>query len=144
MNRRSTLEECYKKYIKNITQWIPEGVIPVDLNLLHRMNLLNYYNKNKYDPSLTRYFNVVESEEKITLVNDQFVVWIVPEKVDNIPFTYILIALNKENDVQLEMAFATYGVYNNSKLVLRILEKFLLEIEENESIIQKLESSTNE
>lgn len=141
MNRRSTLEECYKKYIKNITQWIPEGVISVDLNLLHKMNLLNYYNKNKYDPSLTRYFNVVESDEKITLVNDQFVVWIVPEKVDNIPFTYILIALNKENDVQLEMAFATYGVYNNSKLVLRILEKFLLEIEENESIIQKLESS---
>lgn len=138
MNNRYMLEECYKKYIKNITKWIPEGIIVINLNLLHSMNLLTYYNKDSYDPALTRYFHVIESEDKITLVNDQFIVWIVPEKVNNIPITYTLIALNKGENVQLEMVFSTTGVYNNSKLVLRILEKFLFEIEENEKAIESL------
>ena len=140
MNNRYVLEECYKKYIKNITKWIPEGVIVIDLTLLHELNLLNYYNKDSYDPTLTRYFHVIESEEKITLVNDQFAVWIVPEKIDNIPVTYTLIAINKNDKIKLEMAYVTSGVYNNSKLVLRILEKFLFEIEENEDLITNLKA----
>lgn len=138
MNNRYVLEEHYKRYMKDINKWIPEGIIVVDLNLLHHMDLLTYYNKDSYDPTLTRYFHVIESEEKITLVNDQFVVWIVPEKIDNIPMTYTLIALNKNDKINLEMAFSTSGVYNNSKLVLRILEKFLFEIEENEKLLAKL------
>jgi hypothetical protein len=138
MDNPIVLEECYQKYIQDIQKWIPDGITYVDLNLLHKLDLLNYHVKDKYDPTLTRYFHVIESEEKITLFNEDFVVWIVPEKIDDASITYTLIALNQEDDVHLEMAFATSGVYNNSRLVLRILEKFLFEIQENEDFLRKL------
>ena len=133
------LEDYFKKFSKNLQEWLPEGVISVDLNLLHQFNLLHYYNKEKHDPSLTRYFNVIESLDKITLVNDQFVIWIIPgKKVDDTSITYTLIALNGEETPHLELAFATTGVYNTSKLVLRVLEKFLYDIQENEEFLTKL------
>lgn len=137
-NNLTHLENSFKKYIKNITHWLPEGVIDVDINLLQRFNLLNYHSREKQDPALTRYFHVVESPEKITLVNEQFVVWIVPEKIGDVPVTYTLIALNHSDQPQLELAFSTSGVYNSSRLVLRVLEKFLFEIQENEDILTGL------
>lgn len=139
MNHPSVLEACFRKYIKNIIQWLPDGVIQVDLELLHRLNLLHYYNKEYDDPNLTRYFHVVDSGDKITLVNDDFVVWIVPDRKDNIAMTHTLIALNKNDTIHLEMAFATSGIYNNSRLVLRLLEKYLFEIQTTEEMLAKFE-----
>jgi len=136
MDDISQLDECYRRYIKNIGSWIPEGIINIDLKLLSRFDLLNYHRKDSKDPALTRYFHVVETNEKITLVNDQFIVWIVPEKIDNLPITYALIALNKE-EPHLELAFAAAGIYNSSRLVLRVLEKFLQEIQETEDLLGK-------
>lgn len=138
MDDISQLEECYNKYIKNIGHWIPEGIIDIDLKVLKHFGLLNYHLKDKKDPSLTRYFHVIETAEKITLVNDQFVVWIVPEKINNMPITYALIALNHPDQTHLELAFAARGVYNSSKLVLRVLEMFLQEIQETEEMLNKL------
>jgi len=80
----------------------------------------------------------VESEEKLTLVNDEFIVWIVPEKLKSSSITFTLIALNKENDIQLELAFTTRGIYNNSHLVLRLLEKYLIDIQNTEEQLAKL------
>lgn len=137
MHNFELLEECYKKYIKNITTWAPESIINVDLTLLQKFGLLNYHSRSKYDPSLTRYFQVVETPEKITLINDEFVVWIVPEKINDVSVTYTLIALNHPDDLHLELAFVTSGIYNTSRLVLRILEKFLYEIQENEDLLSK-------
>lgn len=138
MNHPSLLDACFKKYVNNLIQWLPDGVIPVDLDLLHQLNLLHYYNKEHNDPTLTRYFHVADSGDKITLVNDDFVIWIVPDKTDNKAVTYTLIALNKNDTVRLELAFVTSGVYNNSKLVLRILEKYLFEIQTTEDFLSKI------
>lgn len=140
MNHPSVLEACFKKYIKNIVHWLPDGIISVDLELLHKLNLLHYYNKEYDDPTLTRYFHVVDSGDKITLVNDQFVVWIVPDKTDDTSVTYTLIALNKDDQIQLELAFVTSGIYNNSRLVLRLLEKYLFEIQTTEDMLAKLDN----
>lgn len=139
MDNPAVLDACFKKYIDNISKWLPDGVIQVDLPLLQKLNLLHYHDHSKSDPNLTRYFHVIESDEKITLVNEQFVVWIVPDKIDGQPVTYALIALNKTDDVQLEMAFAVSGVYNTSKLVLSVLEKFLYEIQTTEELLTKLD-----
>lgn len=138
MDNPTILEACYKKYIDNIKKWLPDGIIQVDLTLLHKLNLLHYHDYNRIDPNLTRFFHVIESDEKITLVNDEFVVWIVPDKQNDIPVTYTLIALNKENDLQLELAFSVSGIYNTSKLVLRVLEKYLYEIQLTEDMLTKL------
>lgn len=135
------LEACYKKYIRDIGKWLPDGITDVDLDLLHKLDLLHFHRKESGDSALTRYFHVVESDEKLTLVNEEYIVWIVPEKIDMIPVTITLIALNNEDDIQLEMAFTTSGIYNNSHLVLRLLEKFLQDIQNTEDLLAKLENS---
>ena len=128
------IEEYFQKYISDLAHWLPEGQIQVDIDLLHRFNLLQY--EKKKDPSLTRYFHVMESLDKITLVNDQFIIWIVPNSRDQVSSTTVLIALNKGGIPHLELSFQTSAVYNTSKLVLRILEKFLFEIQENEDSLK--------
>lgn len=141
MNDIHLLESCFKKYINNIYKWLPDGIINVNLDLLHSLNLLHYYNKDQNESALTRYFHLIDSGDKITLVNEQFVIWIVPDKTGNKSTTYILIALNKNNDIHLELAFTTQGVYNNSKLVLRILEKYLFEIQTTEDYLSHLNAT---
>lgn len=137
MDNLTIIEESYKKYVRDMTKWLPEGVLDVDLPLLQKLELLDYHNPARRDPRLTRYFHVVESDDKITLINDFFVVWIVPDKIGSSAITYTLIALNPSQP-HLEMAYSTSGVYNSSKLVLRVLEKLLQEIQENEDLITNL------
>lgn len=139
MHNLPLIEEYYKKFITNLYSWIPEDVYSIDLELLHRYDLLHFHpNAGRKDPALTRHFHVIESPNKMTLVNDEFVVWIIPDKVDNTSLTYTLIALNRgEQEPQLEAAFIASGVYNSSKLVLSVLEKFLIEIQETTRIISK-------
>lgn len=137
MDNLPVLEEYYNKYVKNLGYWLPEGIIEVDIELLKNFGLLTFYNnKVGNDEMLTRYFQVIESEDKITLVNDHFVIWIVPENVNDVPTTYALIAINVKDQPNLELAFSTSGVYNTSRLVLRVLEKFLVEIQENEELLK--------
>lgn len=124
--------------MKNIREWLPDGIAEVNLELLHKLDLLHYHSTEQQESPLTRYFHIVESEEKLTLANDDFIVWIVPDKVDEVPLTYILIALNREDEVQLELAFSTAGIYNNSHLVLRLLERYLIEIQNTEDLLSKL------
>jgi len=135
------LEELFNRYIKNINHWLPEGIIDVNLHVLQRFGLLKYHSRDKEDHSLTRYFHVIESPEKITLVNEQFIVWIVPDKIGDVPITYILVALNELEQPKLEIAFSTSGIYNSSRLVLRVLEKFLFDIQENEDAINSLKNA---
>ncbi|MEI8365233.1 MAG: hypothetical protein WCF65_02335 [Parachlamydiaceae bacterium] len=138
MNDPEILEACYKRYVNDLGKWLPDGIVDVDLELLQRQDLLHFHQRGQSESGLTRYFHVIEADEKLTLINEQFVIWIIPDKIDMIPVTLTLIALNKEEDVQLELAFSTSGIYNNSQLVLRILEKFLLEIQNTEDLLKKI------
>jgi len=132
------LDVWFQKFAKNLRAYLPEDIIIVDLKFLHEHSLLNYYSATEVSPSLTQYFQVIESDNKITLVNEGFVVWIVPEKIDDLPLTYTLIALNSAKKPKLQLCFLTMGVYNSSRLVLRALEKLLFEIQENEKLLQQL------
>lgn len=146
MHNHTVIEECYKKFTKSLYFWIPEGIYFIDLQLLHHFDLLHFQPSGEHkdpNPILTRYFNIVESPEKITLINDDFVIWIIPAKVNNIPTTYTLIALNSsDREPQLEAAFIASGVYNTSKLVLKVLEKFLIEIKETEMALSGFEEAS--
>ncbi len=138
MDNISVLEECYKKFVGNLSDSLPEGFIEVNLKLLHQLELLSYAQREANDPNLTRYFHVIETEEKITLINNDFIIWIVPDFMSDAPGTYTFIALNQPAGPKLEMAYVTSGIYNSSKLVLRVLEKELKEIQENEELVGKL------
>lgn len=139
MYNLTVLEENFKKYVNNLSGWLPEDIVYVDLPLLQELDLLDYENPDKIDPQLTQYFHVVESLEKITLINDEFVIWIVPEVQGNVQMTYTMIALNNSKKPELEMAFVTEGTYNQSKLILRILEKYLYEIRENQELFEQFD-----
>lgn len=141
MDNLSSIENSYQKYIKNLSFWAPEGITPVDLHLLQHLDLLSFQNPQNED-TLTRYFHVVESPEKITLVNDRFVIWIVPENVEGVPTTFTLIALNASPEPHLETVLAATGAYNTSILVLRVLEKHLGEIQENEDLLNRYKEAS--
>lgn len=142
MHNIALLEENFKKFFKNIKDGPPESVVCVDLALLHQIGLLHFHTRNIHNPYLTRYFQVLETPEKITLLNEEFVIWIVPEKLNDKALTYTLIALNHNEGPHLELTFITSGVYNTSRLVLRILEKFLFDIQENEDYLNKLKKAS--
>ncbi len=133
------LEKHYQTFMSDLPRFLPDGILEVDLDLLNDLGLLNVEEDIQED-TLSHSFYVLESTEKLTLFNQKFIVWIVPKVVGQLPTTYTLVALNetqKPSQLHLEMAFATSGVYNQSNLVLRILEKFLEQIEENEKEICK-------
>lgn len=128
--------------MKDLNKWLPDGVIEVDLELLKDLDLLDFRpgQTQKQDDDFTRFFHVVESLEKITLLNEDFVIWIVPNLLHAQPATFCLIAINSTKGPQLETGFCTTGVYNNSNLVLKVLEKFLKEIQETENLIDRYSS----
>ncbi len=133
------LEKAYKHYMSDLQRHVPDGIVDVDLTLLQELGLLTCEGcEEEASDSLTHNFFVIESADKLTLFNDKFSIWIVPKMLHDAPATYTLIALNEGEDPHLEMVFTTSGVYNHSSLVLRILEKFLEQIEENEEEICRL------
>ena len=128
------IDEHFKKFIQDMPTFLPDGAIEIDIDFLERLNLLKL--DKLHDTSLTRYFNVVESPEKITLINDEFVIWIIPDSTKSVPHTLVLVALNNNGIPHLELAFRASDIYNSSKLVLRILEKLLSDIQENEDSLK--------
>lgn len=130
------LENAFHVYMNDLSYHVPDGIVEVDLSLLQELGLLSANdNCETCSDSLTHNFFVVESPDKLTLFNEKFSIWIVPRLESDTPMTYTLIALNEKENPQLEMVFTTTGVYNHSSLVLRVLEKFLEQIEENEEEI---------
>ena len=140
MDKIAELDLSFEQFMSHLTELLPDGIIPVDIKLLQKLGLLQDDLHHSPSPTLTRFFHVVESKEKITLFNDQFVIWIVPEKIQDEPTTLVLVAIIDEAlKPRLELAFVMTGIYNTSRLVLRVLEKFLSDIQENEDLISNLE-----
>jgi hypothetical protein len=136
------IEESFKDFMGNLPKCAHDGIMQVDLHFLHELGLLEtLQDEQKETDDLTQYFHVIESAEKVTLFNDQFVVWIVPRMEQDIPTTYILIALNHQDKLNLEIVFTTNGVYNTPRYVLKILQHFLLDVLETEATLLSMEKS---
>jgi len=135
------LEESYNEFMKDLTKWIPDGVIDVNLKLLDEMGLLteNELANDESQDHFPHYFHVVETPDKVTLFNHQFAVWITPQVINQIPCTLTLIGLVQTEKPHLELGFTTSGVYNTPKFVLRILRFFLSEVIDTEAIISSID-----
>ena len=103
------LDVLYKQYMKDISKWLPDGIIEVNLDLLSKYHLLHFHDVGINDSSLTRYFHVIESDDKLVLVNSEFVIWIVPENSPEESATFTLIALNKNGEIKPEIALSLRG-----------------------------------
>lgn len=137
------LEESYNEFMKNLSHWIPDGVVDVDLKLLDEMGLLNKeeLEMDENQDHFPHYFHVIETPDKVTLFNHQFAVWIAPQVINEVPCTLTLVALMNLEKPHLELGFSTSGVYNTPKFVLRILRFFLSEVIDTEAIISSIDKT---
>lgn len=134
------IEEAYKKFTSDLSGYAHDGVVDIDLQFLHDQGLLETLAEEQSDmDDLTQYFHVIESPEKVTLFNEQFIVWIIPKMEEELPLTYVLIALNHPGKPHLEVIFSTKGVYNSPRYVLRVLQHFLVDVLETEETLTSYE-----
>jgi len=136
----SQLEEAFVEFSQNLPKHAPDGVIAVNLNMLYELGLLKH---EKFDQATTHeelmhYFHVLETPDKVTLFNEQFVVWILPKMHQETSQTMTFIALLQNTKPHLEIVFATSGVYNTPKFILKVLEHFLTEVIDTEAIISSM------
>ncbi len=136
----SKLDEFYKKYTEDLAKWAPDGIVKIDLSFLQSLDLLHCSELEMEDAEqeLTQMFNIIESPDKITVYNNDFVIWIVPDLVENVPVTFALVAQIHEEELQLEMVLSIGGPYNTPRLVLKILQKLLQDIQDNDKAINRL------
>jgi len=138
------IENLYNEYTSNLSDWAHDGIINVDLALLHELGLLDDLPEKEMDTDdLAQYFHVIESNEKVTLFNEQFIIWIIPKMEQDVPITYVLIALNSHEKINLEIVFTTTGIYNTPKYVLKVLKYFLLDMLETEATLITIEENEN-
>lgn len=135
------LEEMYLEFTGHLGDWAHDGILSVDLKLLYESGILNEEKGAEDMDDLTQYFHVIENIEKVTLFNEQFIVWIVPKMEEERPVTYVFIALNHEKKPSLEIIFTTAGVYNTPKYVLRVLQHFLIDMLETEATVIAFEKN---
>lgn len=139
MRTPAELEDLYKEYTENLVNWAHDGIISVDLNLLNELNLLEDSGIDNSSDDLTQYFHVIESMEKVTLFNEQFSIWIVPKNEVEVPMTYVFVASNAGDLSRLELVFTTSGVYNTPKFVLKVLQRFLVDMLETQATLTEIE-----
>ena len=134
------LEDSYKEFIFDLAKWVQDGIIHVDLALLKKFDLLNKTpeEEKEIQAQFPFYFHVLESNEKVTLFNNQFAVWIIPKVVDETPTTLTLIALMTNTKPRLEIVFSSAGAYNTPKNVLKVLRHFLTEVLDTEEEIASI------
>ena len=133
------IDATYQLFASNLEEWLPEGLITIDLSQLHALGLTQITeNEDRQLAPITRQFHIIESGDRITLFNQKFLIWLIPLNDQEEPSTIALIALNNDPTPKLELAFETRGVYNTSKMVLNVLERYLLDIQENERLLRKL------
>lgn len=136
------IEEKYKEFLTHLGDLAHDGIVDIDLKFLHETALLQSLNNEEEDlDDLTQYFHVLESAEKVTLFNDQFLVWILPKLEEEQPITYVMIALNYPEHAHLEVVFTTRGIYNTPRYVLKVLQNYLLEMLETEATISAIENN---
>lgn len=141
------LEQAYSDFVSDLKQWLPDGIIDVDLFLLKELDLLkdlDEENEQILQAQFPFYFHVIETSDKVTLFNNQFAVWIVPKVVDDLPTTLTLISLVQDDEQpRLEIAFSTKGIYNSPKCVLKVLRHFLTEVIDTEAVIESIGRAEN-
>lgn len=133
------LDQAYNEFVSNLSSWIPDGIIDVDMSLLEETGLLTIESfEDKSEEQLPHYFHVIETPDKVTLFNHQFAIWIVPKVIDDNPTTIVMISLVSSGRPHLEIVFSTKGVYNTPKFVLRLLKYYLSEVIDTEEAISSI------
>lgn len=137
MSDPTVLEETFNQYMQEFPKCVPDGIISVDLKLLRDLGLLDSGEEEESE-EFPHQFHVIETDEKVTLFNEEFAIWIVPKIIDELPTTLTLISLMGEKSPKLEIVFSTSGIYNTPKFVLKVLRYYLSEVLDIEEAISSI------
>lgn len=133
------LEEAFQNFNLNFKKWVPDGIIQINLETLCEMGLLNKEDFDEEEPDdVTQYFHVLETPDKITLLNEKFAIWIVPKMVGDVSTTHTYISQFQKEIPHLELVYETSGVYNNPKFILKVLQHFLIDVIDTDAIISSM------
>ncbi|MDX8431078.1 MAG: hypothetical protein SNF33_04660 [Candidatus Algichlamydia australiensis] len=138
MSDPTLLEETFTKFMQEFPKCVPDGIISVDLKLLRDLGLLDAEEDEEDSEEFPHQFHVIETDEKVTLFNEEFAIWIVPKIIDELPTTLTLISLLSGEKPKLEIVFSTSGIYNTPKFVLKVLRYYLSEVLDTEEAISSI------
>ncbi|MCK5788326.1 MAG: hypothetical protein KAH32_04980 [Chlamydiia bacterium] len=162
MKNPEKIEATYHSVIKNLSHSIPDGIIKIDLDFLESASLISSHTNQQAqapssdpiapnpdsrekpaEPKKTLQFHIMESEEKVTLFNDNFAVWILPTTQNNQTSTIVIIGRysdknNNEESPNITLGFSTSGMYNTSKIILKIVEHFINDIVTTEKELSEI------
>ena len=133
------LDGAYKEFSENLQRWVPDGITQVNLGILHELGLLSQAQlESNTTDQFMHYFHILESNDRVTLFNEQFAIWIVPSSDQDKSSTLTYISLLHIDKPHLELVFSTSGVYNTPRYILRILQHFLNEVLDTEAVISAI------
>ena len=134
------LDTYFETLSQNTQDFLPDGILDVNIKTLNTLHLLKEEPaKDEIQPS--HLLQAVESEGRITLFNERFALWIVPQVGAEPSCTIVYIATHEEGDVKAELGFRTSGIHNKSKTILRLIDRFLADIQETDSLLSQLEKT---
>lgn len=134
MKDLNQLEISYQDFIENLPERLPDGITHVDFDIIEQLSQDDPRDNEQY-----YHFYVVETSSKITLYNEEFAVWVLPVYKAGLAMSYVLIADISGANPHLEAGFCIEGSFNNSKILLKVLESHLDEIKENNEVCRLLE-----
>ena len=135
------LEKYFHQFTDDLSKWIQDGIQEIDESFITRAGIDIDENESGSLEDLPFYFHVIETDEKVTLFNNQFIVWIIPKIVNDESLTYTLICYLHENEPKLEVVFTTKQKFNSPKILIKMLRYFLTEMIDTESEIASIGKS---
>jgi hypothetical protein len=123
----------------HISVLLPDGILDINVKTLHSLHLLSDEIPSPGGAPASTLLQAIESGSKITLYNEKFALWIVPQKNSDPASTIVFIARRTDDEIKPEIAFRTAGIHNRSKTILKLIDRFLADIQETETVISKFE-----
>lgn len=146
MKNPEKIEATFKNAISNLSKFLPDGIIHIDLKFLEDSGLMypseQDKSKIKHDEPVFQ-FHIMESEDRVALFNEKFAVWIAPVSLNTQTGTLVIIGkyqdINNNNEApKIELGFATNGMYNTSKIILKIIEHYINSIEATDKELETI------
>lgn len=134
------LDTYYQSLSQNTLELLPDGIIDVNIKTLQTLRLLTE-EASSGEGTTAELLQAVETDGRITLFNERFALWIVPQVGASPSATVVYVATHQNDEVKAELGFRTSGIHNNSKTILRLIDRFLADIQETDSMLSQLEEN---
>lgn len=139
INNKSELDYYYNKIIKGVASIPKDEIVEVNQKFIDEIGIGQKDRLSTEKDRIQRRFHVVETNDRITLWNQYYVIWIIPNQMEEELKTIVLIADNRPKEPKLLNILFIKGIYNNSTFILQLIDQMLAELQENDQFIVDIE-----